>query len=157
MKRYEQKVKNCHRRKSPQGGWRIGSKEPIRKDLFFLLAAIYNISKLKLMHSGPCYLGSKGLQQACNTLELKHSGGRSFREALIHPRVGNLYRIFFSFLLDLLKNNEQSKSNVPKHTLKVFWVTTLVTKKKLSKNLLSWGNLILQKKGSKESKISLGS
>ena len=41
-----------------------GGIESIRKDLFFLLAAIYNISKLKLMHFGPCYLGSKGLQQA---------------------------------------------------------------------------------------------
>ena len=46
---------------------------------------------------------------------------------------------------------------MPKHTLKVFWVTTLVTEKKLSKNLLSWGNLVLQKKGTKESKLSLGS
>ena len=38
----------------------------------------------------------------------------------------------------------------------MFWVTTLVTKKNLSKILLSWGNLVLQK-GTKESKISLGS
>ena len=59
------------------------------------------------------------------------------------------------FLLDLLKNSEQSKSNVPKHSLKVFWVTTLVTEKKLSKILLSWGNLVLQK-GTKKRKISLG-
>ena len=44
---------------------------------------------------------------------------------------------------------------MPKHTLKVFWVTTLVTKKNLSKNLLSWGNLVLQK-GTKESKLYLG-
>ena len=42
------------------------------------------------MHFGPCYLGSKGLQQACNKLELKHNGGGSFREALVGPRVGNL-------------------------------------------------------------------
>ena len=38
----------------------------------------------------------------------------------------------------------------------MFWVTTLVTEKKLSKNLLSWGNVVLEKKGTKESKISLG-
>ena len=44
---------------------------------------------------------------------------------------------------------------MPKHTLKVFWVTTLVTEKNLSKFLLSWGNLVLQK-GTKESKLSLG-
>ena len=37
----------------------------------------------------------------------------------------------------------------------MFWVTTLVTKKKLSKILLSWGNLVLQKE-TKESKLSLG-
>ena len=97
------------------------------------------------MHFGPCYMGSKGLQQACNKLELKHSGGGSFREALVHPRVEN-WAVSFSFLLDLLKNSKQLKSNVPKHTLKVFWVTTLVTEKKLSKNLLSWGNPVLQKK-----------
>ena len=65
-------------------------------------------------------------------------------------------RVFFSFLLDLLKNSKQSKSNVPKQNLKVFWVTTLVTEKKLSKILLRWGNLDLQK-GTKESKLSLGS
>ena len=88
-KKKEKKPKRKHGHKSPQGGWWIGSKEPIRKDLFFLLAAIYNINKLKLMHFGPCYLGSKGLQQACNKLELKHSGGESFREALVRPRVGN--------------------------------------------------------------------
>ena len=41
------------------------------------------------MHFGSCYLGSKGLQQACNKLELKHSGGGSFQEAPVRPRVGN--------------------------------------------------------------------
>ena len=127
-------------------------KEPIRKDLLFLLAVIYNIRKLKLMHFGPCYLGSKGLQQACNKLKWKYGGGGSFREALVRPRVGN-WAVSFSFLLDLLKNSEQSKSNVPTNTLKVFWVTTLVTKKNLSKILLSWGNLVLQKR----TKLSLGS
>ena len=86
MKRYEQKSKKMAPTQIPLGGM---VKEPIRKDLFFLLAAIYNINKLKLMHFGPCYLGSKGLQQACNKLELKHSGGGSFREALVHPRVEN--------------------------------------------------------------------
>ena len=53
-------------------------------------------------------------------------------------------RVSFSFLLDLLKNNEQSKSNVPKHTLKVFWVTTLVTEKKLKKMFVwhaQWGRI----------------
>ena len=49
---------------------------------------IYNIRKFELIHFGRCYLGSKGLQQACNMLELKHSGGGSFREALVRPRVG---------------------------------------------------------------------
>ena len=52
-------------------------KEPIRKDLFFLLAVIYNIIKLKSMHFVPCYLGSKGLQQACNKLELNKMVGEA--------------------------------------------------------------------------------
>ena len=60
------------------------------------------------------------------------------------------------FFVKTAKNNEQLKSNVPKHTLKVFWVTTLVTEKKLSKKLLNGANLVLQK-GTKESKLSLGS
>ena len=38
----------------------------------------------------------------------------------------------------------------------MFWVTTLVTEKKLSKILLKGANLVLQK-GTKESKLSLGS
>ena len=88
-KKKERKAKRKHRHKSPQGGWWIGSKEPIQKEIFFLLAVIYNIHKLKWMKFGPCYLGSKGLQQACNKLELKHSGGGSFREASVRPRVGN--------------------------------------------------------------------
>ena len=44
---------------------------------------------------------------------------------------------------------------MPKNTFKVFRITTQITKKKLSKYLLSWGNLVLQKKGTKESKLSL--
>ena len=63
-------------------------------------------------------------------------------------------RVSFYFLLDLIKNSEQLKSNVSKHTLKVFWVTTLVTGKKLSKKLLKGANLVLQK-GTKESKTRL--
>ena len=117
---------------------------------------IYNIIKLKLIHFGPCYLGSKGLQQACNKLELNHGGGGSFWEALIRPRVRNWAESPSLFLLEMLKNSEKLKSNVPKHTLKVFWVTTLVIKKKLSKKLLKWANLVLQK-GTQKSKISLGS
>ena len=54
-------------------------------------------------------------------------------------------RVSFSFLLDLIKNSDKLKSNVPKHTLKEFWVTMLVTEKKLSKKLLKWANLVLQK------------
>ena len=86
---------------------------------------------MKIIHVGPCYLGSKGLQQACNKLELKHIGGGSFREAPVRPRVRNWEESPSLFLLEILKNNEQLKSNVPKHTLKVFWVTTLVTEKKI--------------------------
>ena len=43
------------------------------------------------------YLGSKGLQQACNKLELKHSGGGSFREALVRPKVRNWAEYPFIF------------------------------------------------------------
>ena len=43
------------------------------------------------------------------------------------------------------KNSDKLKSNVPKHTLKMFWVTTLVTEKKLSKKLLKGANLVFQK------------
>ena len=41
------------------------------------------------MHFVPCYLVSKGLQQAFNKLKSKHDGGGSFREALVRPRVRN--------------------------------------------------------------------
>ena len=82
------------------------------------------------MHFVPFYLGSKGLQQSCNKLNSKHSGGGSFWEAQVLPRVGNLVEFPPLFLLDLLKNSDQSESNMPKHTLKVFWVTTLVIEKK---------------------------
>ena len=45
---------------------------------------------------------------------------------------------------------------MPKNTLKVLWVTTLVTEEKKSNFFLKGGNLVLQK-GTKESKLSLGS
>ena len=76
----------------PPGGM---VKEPIRKDPFFLLVAIYNINKLKLMHFGPCYLGSKGLQQACNKLELNKVVG----EASGKLRFVQELEIWQSFLL----------------------------------------------------------
>ena len=43
------------------------------------------------------------------------------------PKTG---RVSFSFLLNMLKNGNIFKSYVPKNTLKVFWVTTLITEKK---------------------------
>ena len=76
------------------------------KGHFLFISSDLQYQQIKLMHFGPCYLGSKGLQQACNKLELKHSGGGSFREASIRPRVRNL-AVSFSFLLDLLKNRKQ--------------------------------------------------
>ena len=79
----------------PPGGM---VEEPIRKDFFFLLAAIYNISKLKLMHFGPCYLGSKGLQQACNKLKSKHGGGGSFQEALVVQELENGQSLLLFFV-----------------------------------------------------------
>ena len=107
------------------------------------------------MHFGPCYLGSKSLQQACNKLELNKMVGEASVKLRFIQELENGQSLLL-FLLILLKNNNQLKSNVPKNTLKVFWVTTLVTKKKLSKKLLKGANLVLQK-GTKESKISLGS
>ena len=40
------KRRKGHRRKSPQGGWGMGSKEPIPKIILFIIG--YNISELKL-------------------------------------------------------------------------------------------------------------
>ena len=65
-------------------------------------------------------------------------------------------RVSFSFFSELIKNSEKLKSNVPKHTLKVLCHLASYRKKKLSKNLLKWANLVLQK-GTKERKLSLGS
>ena len=42
MRKQQQKG---HRRKSPQGGWGMGSKEPIPKIILFIIG--YNISELK--------------------------------------------------------------------------------------------------------------
>ena len=39
------------------------------------------------MHIGPCYLGSKGLQQAYNKPKRKHNRGGSLWEAPVRPRV----------------------------------------------------------------------
>ena len=44
---------------------------------------------------------------------------------------------------------------MPQNTLKVLWVTTLITGKRLSLKLLKRANLVLQK-GTKENKLSLG-
>ena len=60
------------------------------------------------------------------------------------------------FFVRPAKNSKKLESNVPKETLKVFWVTMLVTEKELSKKLLKGANLVLQKE-TKESKLCLGS
>ena len=66
-------------------------------------------------------------------------------------------RVSFSFLLNLLKNNKLLKSNVPKKHLKsVLGHHTCYRKKKLNKKMLKGANLVFQK-GTKESKLSLGS
>ena len=92
----------------PPGGMVNRLERAYSKGDFFLLAVIYNIRKLKLMHFGPCDLESKGLQQACNKLELKHSGGGSFREAPVQPRVGN-WAETPSIFVRTDKKNEKSK------------------------------------------------
>ena len=122
------KSKKWHRHKSPQGGWWIGSKEPIQKDFLFLLEEIENINKFKLMHFGPCYLGSKGLQQACNKLNSKHNGGGSFWEALVHPRVGK-WAESPSLFVRTDKKRWAIQIKCAQTCFKIFWVTTLVTKK----------------------------
>ena len=106
------------------------------------------------MHFGPCYLGSKGSQQACNKIELNKMVGEDSLKLRFVQELENGQSLLL-FLLCLLKNSDQLESNVPKHTLKLFWVTMLVIKKKLSKKLLKAANLVLQK-GTKESNISLG-
>ena len=94
------------------------------------------------MHFGPCYLGSKGLQQA----KLKSQRWGKPPGSSGSPKSRKMGRVSFFFLLNLLNNSEQLKSNVPKNTLKVFWVTTLVTEKKLSKKLFKGANLVSEKR-----------
>ena len=50
------------------------------------------------MHFGPCYMGSKGLQQACNKLKSRHGGGGSFRKTLVRPRIGKWAESPFLFV-----------------------------------------------------------
>ena len=130
-------------------------KEPIRKDLFFLLAATYNISKLKLLHFGPCYLGSKGLQQACNQLELNKMVGEASGKLQFVQELEFWQSLFLFFVGPAKKKRAIKIKCAQTHFESVLGYYTSYHKN-LSKILLSWGNLILQK-GTKESKLSLGS
>ena len=49
------KQQKRHRRKSPQGGWGMGSKEPIPKLILFIIG--YNIRKLKYQKILGPYIG----------------------------------------------------------------------------------------------------
>ena len=51
----------------PLGGMGSGLERAYSKIFFFIIKG-YNNQQTNL-HFGPCYLGSKGLQQACNKLK----------------------------------------------------------------------------------------
>ena len=81
------------------------------------------------MHFVPCYLGSKGLQQACNKLELNKVVGEAPGKLQFVQEL-EIWQSFLLFFVGPDKNSYKSESNIPKHTLKVFWVATLVIEKK---------------------------
>ena len=59
LKKTKKKTQNHKNAESPLGGWGVGSKEPTQT--YFLLLD-YNV--LAERPFGPCYLGSKGLQNS---------------------------------------------------------------------------------------------
>ena len=85
------------------------------------------------MHFGPCYLGSKGLQQFYNKPNKEAQQWGKPPGSSGSPKSWKTGRVSFSFLLNLLKTSKILKSNVPKNTLKVLWVTTLISGKKKTK------------------------
>ena len=107
------------------------------------------------MRFGPCYLWSKGLQQACNKLELNKVVG----EASGKLRFIQELEIWQSLLLFFVGPPKKQRAIRIKcaqtHFESVLGYYTSYRKKNLSKILLNWGNLVLQK-GTKESKLSLG-
>ena len=82
------------------------------------------------MHFGPCYLGSKGLQQAYNNPNREAQQWGKPPGSSGSPKSRKMGCVSFSFLLNLLKTRNILESNVPKSNLKVLWVTTLITEKK---------------------------
>ena len=66
----EQKWEKCKKLKRtwiPPGRMGSGIERAYSKILFFIIKGYNN--QQTTMHFGPCYLGSKGLQQACNKLK----------------------------------------------------------------------------------------
>ena len=76
------------------------------KRLFIFSSSDLQYQEIEIDAIFPCYLGSKGLQQACNKLELKHSGGGSKKEprkARFHWDIGFMFGKPMRFAL-LLQN-----------------------------------------------------
>ena len=97
------------------------------------------------MHFGPFYLGSKGLQQACNKLELKHNGGGSFWEALVRPRVEKWEESPSLFVIPDKKQRAIIIKCAQTNFKSVLGHHASYRKKKLSKKLLKGANLVFQK------------
>ena len=76
-------------------------------------------------------MGSKGLQQAYNKPNKEAQQWGKPPGSFGSPKSRKTGRFSFYFLLNMLKNSKLLKSNVPKNTLKLFWVTTLITEKKI--------------------------
>ena len=92
---------------------------------------IYNIIKLKLIYFGPCYLGSKGLQQACNKLELNKVVGEASRKLRFVQEL-EIWQIFLLFFDGPAKKQQEIKIKYSQtHFESVLGYYTNYRKKKL--------------------------
>ena len=108
------------------------------------------------MHFVLCYLGSKGLQQACNKLELNKEVGATSGKLWFVQELEIWQSILLFFVGPAKKNWAIRIKYAQTHFESVLGYYTSYRKKNLIKILLNWGNLVMQK-GTKESKLSLGS
>ena len=102
------------------------------------------------MQFGHCYLGSKGLQKSCNKLELNKVVGEA-SEKLRFVQELEFWQSLLLFFVGTSKKQRAIKIKCDQTHFKSVLGHHASYRKKLSKKLLEWANLVLQKEPRKES------
>ena len=121
------KKQKGHRCKSPQGGWGMGSKEPIQKKNLFIFC--YNISELKNQKLLGPYIGSNQVFTTLENFWVFNEKGDPWG-ALNAPETTSDRRFLF-FLSEMIKDRDKVRITYAQRNFKsTFGSAYLISKKR---------------------------